>query len=132
MVLKRGSKGEKVVILQQFLGLKQDGDFGPVTEKAVKKWQQENGLLPDGIVGPNTRTAYSRIVSIVDRLDSSVNRELTHTRIEDVLQPSDSEGEMLENLLPLRNFLSGARMSIRMFPELYFKLAESAAVEAAG
>ena len=28
--------------------------FGPNTEKEVKKFQQENGLTPDGIVGPRT------------------------------------------------------------------------------
>lgn len=35
--LKRGSKGEKVRKLQQWLGVKVDGDFGPLTETALKK-----------------------------------------------------------------------------------------------
>ena len=54
MLLKKGSKGANVKILQEFLGITTDGDFGPVTEKAVKKWQTKNGLLSDGIVGPKT------------------------------------------------------------------------------
>ena len=54
MVLKLGSKGKEVESLQNFLGLKADGSFGPKTEEAVKKWQKENGLTPDGIVGPKT------------------------------------------------------------------------------
>ena len=54
MILKLGSKGEQVKLVQGFLGLKTDGDFGPKTEAAVKKWQSENGLVDDGIVGPAT------------------------------------------------------------------------------
>jgi peptidoglycan hydrolase-like protein with peptidoglycan-binding domain len=54
MLLKKGSKGSNVKILQEFLGITTDGDFGPGTEKAVKTWQTNNGLLSDGIVGPKT------------------------------------------------------------------------------
>lgn len=54
MILKLGSKGNEVKELQEFLGLKVDGDFGPKTEIAVKKWQKKHGLTPDGIVGPKT------------------------------------------------------------------------------
>lgn len=54
MVLKLGSKGNKVKELQIFLGINDDGDFGFTTEKEVKKWQKSNGLLDDGIVGPLT------------------------------------------------------------------------------
>lgn len=54
MILKLGSKGEKVKLVQQFLKVLVDGDFGPGTEKAVKQWQKLNGLVVDGIVGPST------------------------------------------------------------------------------
>lgn len=54
MILKIGSKGENVKLLQRFLKLKDDGDFGPKTEIAVKKWQKTNKLVADGIVGPVT------------------------------------------------------------------------------
>lgn len=54
MLLKIGSKGEDVKKLQAKLGLGADGDFGPGTEKAVKAWQQANGLTADGIVGDGT------------------------------------------------------------------------------
>jgi hypothetical protein len=54
MVLKNGSKGDNIKKLQEFLEIKVDGDFGPNTEKYVKKWQTENNLISDGIVGPNT------------------------------------------------------------------------------
>jgi len=54
MVLKKGSRGDDVKTLQQFLGLTADGIFGSGTDASVKKWQKENGLSADGIVGPNT------------------------------------------------------------------------------
>ena len=61
--LKRGSKGDEVVTLQK--KLKQwgyysgaiDGVFGPATERAVKWFQQKNGLTADGIVGSKTAAA---------------------------------------------------------------------------
>lgn len=54
MVLKKGSQGREVKLLQEFLEIKVDGDFGPKTENAVKTWQKSNGLVADGIVGPKT------------------------------------------------------------------------------
>ena len=53
-VLRRGSTGDGVKILQEALGITADGDFGPGTEQALKDWQSENGLTVDGIAGPNT------------------------------------------------------------------------------
>jgi putative chitinase len=54
MLLKNGSKGEEVKLLQEKLGLGIDGVFGPGTEAKVKEWQAANGLAADGIVGPGT------------------------------------------------------------------------------
>lgn len=56
MILKIGSSGEDVKKLQEKLGLKADGAFGPGTEAAVKKWQSDNGLTSDGLVGEGTWT----------------------------------------------------------------------------
>ena len=53
-VLKKGSKGESVRTLQEFLKITVDGDFGPKTESAVKAFQKKTGLTVDGIVGRNT------------------------------------------------------------------------------
>lgn len=52
--LRVGSNGEDVKRIQKVLGVAADGDFGPGTERAVKAWQQANGLAPDGVVGPKT------------------------------------------------------------------------------
>ena len=54
VVYKRGSVGEQVKQIQKALGIKADGIFGKGTEDAVKKFQQENGLVVDGKVGPKT------------------------------------------------------------------------------
>ena len=58
--LKRGSTGSYVRQLQKDLqamnySLSVDGDFGKITEKAVKAFQKKHGLSQDGIVGPKTR-----------------------------------------------------------------------------
>ncbi len=54
MLLKKGSKGDDVKELQKLLNIKSDGDFGPATELAVMKFQGQQGLKTDGIVGPKT------------------------------------------------------------------------------
>lgn len=54
MTLKKGSRGNEVKLLQEFLDTDTDGVFGPGTERAVKEWQAKNGLSADGIVGPAT------------------------------------------------------------------------------
>ena len=64
MVLKLGSKGNEVKLLQEKLNLKADGIFGPLTEEAVKDFQRSNGLEVDGIVGTNT----------LSKLNLSVNK----------------------------------------------------------
>ena len=54
MLLKKGSKGDDVKELQKLLNITVDGDFGPATELAVMRFQAQNGLKTDGIVGPKT------------------------------------------------------------------------------
>ncbi len=59
-VLKRGGKSSSVLFLQRLLLSylypinNLDGIFGGETERAVKAFQSENGLVADGIVGANT------------------------------------------------------------------------------
>lgn len=44
--------GTVVAYLQYRFGVDNDGVYGPQTEVAIKKFQQQNGLDADGIVGP--------------------------------------------------------------------------------
>ena len=60
--LKKNSQGSQVKKLQKLLNilgaaLEVDGVFGTGTESAVKKFQQDKGLLVDGVVGENTWAA---------------------------------------------------------------------------
>jgi len=54
MLLKVGSRGKEVKELQEFLNIDADGIFGVGTKASVQKWQANNGLVADGIVGPKT------------------------------------------------------------------------------
>lgn len=53
-VLRNGSRGGDVKILQGYLGLKADGIFGNNTLAKVKEFQKSKKLTVDGIVGNNT------------------------------------------------------------------------------
>jgi hypothetical protein len=59
-LLARGAKGEPVITLQIALSklgysITADGDYGPKTQTAVKKYQKDNGLGADGMVGSGTK-----------------------------------------------------------------------------
>ena len=53
-VLRVGSTGPDVKRMQAALRIPSDGQFGPGTEAALKKWQSANGLTADGVAGPKT------------------------------------------------------------------------------
>jgi hypothetical protein len=52
--LKNGSKGSEVKKLQTALKVTADGDFGPITEKAVKAYQTKKGIVVTGVVDETT------------------------------------------------------------------------------
>ena len=60
-VYKKGNKGKRVKMIQEWLslqgfGLKIDGGFGPATDYAVRKFQKREKLKTDGEVGNKTFT----------------------------------------------------------------------------
>jgi putative chitinase len=68
-VLRRGSKGDAVVTLQialQKIGFMVaiDGDFGAGTEVAVARFQRDQKLGVDGIVGPGTWAALDKAAKL--------------------------------------------------------------------
>jgi hypothetical protein len=74
VTLKVGSKGPKVVEWQMFLkaqGYFKAGVapvFGPKTYEATKRFQADQGLIADGIVGMNTEAAAKRLQNPKERL----------------------------------------------------------------
>ncbi|MBC7309886.1 MAG: peptidoglycan-binding protein, partial [Tetrasphaera sp.] len=60
-VLRTGSRGEEVEILQRGLGITVDGSFGSQTETAVRAFQTEHKLTVDGIVGPQS---WARLIEL--------------------------------------------------------------------
>ena len=81
-VLKKGSKGDWVNVLQGYLNdgyksrrfsnspynfkplLTRDGNFGSLTKNAVMDFQKARGLKVDGIVGPHTWYAINQCVTL--------------------------------------------------------------------
>ena len=84
--LTRGSKGEDVKNLQKLLAQDKtiypegivSGVFGPMTEKAVKKFQAKYSLPQVGAVGPATRSILNLVASVspsVSAQQSSVSSQ---------------------------------------------------------
>jgi peptidoglycan hydrolase-like protein with peptidoglycan-binding domain len=57
IVLKSGSTGRQVKLLQQQLHVKVDGVYGPETEAAVIAFQKRAGLTADGVFGSQAKAA---------------------------------------------------------------------------
>lgn len=75
--LERGETGEIVREFQAKMTkvgykLATDGSFGPATERMVKKFQKENGLVVDGYAGPKT---WEKLVDLLEALDKPVIKD---------------------------------------------------------
>jgi peptidoglycan hydrolase-like protein with peptidoglycan-binding domain len=75
--LKKGDKGDEVRLCQSILvkcgapayDYKEvDGDFGPITEKAVKWFQLKKSLKDDGIVGDKTWAELDKVAAEKEQL----------------------------------------------------------------
>ncbi|MCR4434321.1 MAG: M14 family metallopeptidase [Clostridiales bacterium] len=66
--LTLGSTGPNVKLIQSLLSRigynagTVDGEFGPQTRQAVTAFQRNNGLVPDGVVGPSTWSVFERLL----------------------------------------------------------------------
>ena len=69
MYIKKGS-AERVLVkqIQEIVGAKPDGYFGPGTEKKVIAWQLKQHLVADGIVGPKT-------MEVMGLLDTDIEQQ---------------------------------------------------------
>ena len=58
-----GDYGSLVRLVQECLLCDLDGSFGPQTEKAVKKFQDDHNLDNDGVIGPKT---WAKLAEVYD------------------------------------------------------------------
>ena len=92
--LRRGNYGEDVKKLQTALdelgydlgdsGI--DGIIGPITEKAIKAFQEANGLVVDGVAGPDTLAALEKAGGKYDKINNN---------IEDIRENCDSLADVI-------------------------------------
>ena len=59
-LLQRGSTGDAVAQVQRRVGVEDDGIFGPITERAVRRFQAAHGLAATGVVDAATWSAIFR------------------------------------------------------------------------
>ena len=70
-IVRVGASGRIVRLLQSTLnakskpspGIAVDGEFGPMTERAVQAFQKASGLEPTGVIGPETWAALGTLVT---------------------------------------------------------------------
>ncbi len=63
--LRRGNRGDDVKVLQEILGALGfptgvDGDFGPATEARVRAYEEQRGMVVDGVVSPRQARGMKR------------------------------------------------------------------------
>lgn len=57
MTYREGSRGPVVAMIQKAVGCYPDSIWGKLTTEAVKAYQREHSLTPDGVIGPRTLAA---------------------------------------------------------------------------
>jgi len=84
VLLKTGSTGKAVTVVQRRLHVKVDGHYGRETRQAVRVFQGNHGLDVDGIVGPLTWRALfdSRPASVGEERASFAVRRVTDNELE--------------------------------------------------
>lgn len=93
---RRGSTGSEVKQIQErliqwgYLSGKADGIYGAKTEAAVKRFQQKNGLTPDGIAGSAT------LAKIGITSSSSQSSSNNNVRLLAMLISGEARGETYE------------------------------------
>ncbi len=58
-----------------------DGDFGPISKKALKEFQSSNNLVSDGILGKNTCKTLNNKINVVKKTIKTTNSLNTNSQI---------------------------------------------------
>ncbi len=121
VVIKKGAQGDGVVAIQEMLkGLgyntgKIDGKFGSNTEAAIKKFQKDNGLKVDGIVGNQSLTALKTMNSVKNAPESEkawakesvANAKTGDIKSDTMLMSTKTFDKALDNITALRKQTNG-------------------------
>lgn len=109
-ILKRGSKGENVALLQENLNRlgyscgEADGKFGPATEAAVRSFQAAYRLTVDGIAGSMTQNAIQNaLAGVADNIEPvgpASDTDIMKARIGDL---ENAVAELAERIEALEN-----------------------------
>lgn len=113
-LFKLGSKEKGVAIIQQALGISNDGIFGSETEKKVKEYQMSKGLVADGIVGEKTIK-----VLMLEYIKSFVDFKPIYVHIKDrtakvkyiVIHFTAGSSSKKGSALTARNCFTGSRLA---------------------
>lgn len=84
-IIRIGARGHLVKKVQQAVGVKPDGIFGPMTDHAVKKFQTKHNLKPDGVVGPQTWKA-------IEFRSPTIPKKNRYDKIVDILGVPNNSG----------------------------------------
>lgn len=106
--LKPGSEGDQVTLLQTLLAAdaslypegKVTGFFGPMTRRALQRFQAQNGLDQVGFVGPRTRSLlngllrsqFKSVEDISHDVDDETENEIEHAISSITLPPLPTDG----------------------------------------
>ena len=119
--LRRGNVGDDVKKLQTALhelgydlgkpGI--DGIIGPITEKAIKEFQKEAGLVVDGIAGPKTLAALKQAGKSIDKISNKVGDiDEDYGDLIDNLTKKGGRELLLESFSNIINGLTGSLKAI--------------------
>lgn len=99
-LIKVGDQNNGVKVLQTALGLKPSGTFDSSTLDAVKKWQSDNGLVADGVVGAKSIAALKLDLTPAkldkqDYVDAAIRLKVLPAHIQTVAQVECSQNAFL-------------------------------------
>jgi putative chitinase len=106
MILRNGSSGGEVSKLQARLGIEPTGIFGPITEKRLKEWQQQNNLAVTGILDD---AGYQLMFGVAPPPPFVFKLQNLRGHIPDTVLaqiPKTAEDFSINNVLRLTHFLS--------------------------
>ncbi len=120
-IRKDTSLKDSVILLQDFLAaagyeIAVDGDFGPKTDRIVKQFQEENGLVVDGVVGPKTWQVL--IIKAGDEVVSRNNRFLSEA---DLIQAAEKFELKLPIIKAVNEVESGGMGFVGSKPKILFE-----------